>query len=390
MSFFRRLFGASPPPEPPDADESEPVDREPAGPACFDEDAFWTAVEVARDGRMPNHDYDATFEGLREHVVKLDALAVRDLIQTRGELWSRAYRNDLWAAAYLVRGGCSDDSFMDFRDWLLCQGREVFNAALADVESLANVLTPGADPTFEGVFDGFRERYQDLTGARYPSSVSYGAGLEPEGEEWEEDELAERFPRLWEALGWEEGPATPLAELLEQWEGLELDVAEEWTRAFAEAVISSLQGVESVVWTGLGTFKKKHRAARRILGGMTKPEFTVSLRSDDAFKAAVAEPDDATAPEAPQWLAASAKTRGLDGNAVFEGLLHTLTAGFESGLELEVEGLGRFEMRDRPARRGKDPRTGEAMEIPATRILAFSPSELAKAAMASSVPQGNV
>ncbi len=43
---------------------------------------------------------------------------------------NRAYRWDIWAAAYLVEGGCSDDSFSDFRNGLLARGKERFEAAL--------------------------------------------------------------------------------------------------------------------------------------------------------------------------------------------------------------------------------------------------------------------
>lgn len=34
------------------------------------------------------------------------------------------YRRDLWAAAYIIGGGCSDDSFIDFRAGLIAQGHE--------------------------------------------------------------------------------------------------------------------------------------------------------------------------------------------------------------------------------------------------------------------------
>ena len=36
-----------------------------------------------------------------------------------------SYRWDLWGAAYLANGGCSDDGFDYFRGWLIGQGRKV-------------------------------------------------------------------------------------------------------------------------------------------------------------------------------------------------------------------------------------------------------------------------
>ena len=37
---------------------------------------------------------------------------------------AQAYRNDLWAAAYIMNGGCSTDGFMDFRSWLIARARQ--------------------------------------------------------------------------------------------------------------------------------------------------------------------------------------------------------------------------------------------------------------------------
>lgn len=54
-------------------------------------------------------------------------------------LFARSYRADLWAAAYLINGGASDDGFEYFRGWLISQGQAVFEAALADPDSLAGV-----------------------------------------------------------------------------------------------------------------------------------------------------------------------------------------------------------------------------------------------------------
>ncbi|MDE6339492.1 MAG: DUF4240 domain-containing protein, partial [Muribaculaceae bacterium] len=53
---------------------------------------------------------------------------------------SRLYRQDLWAVAYVVRGGCSDDSFDYFRYWLMAQGRKVVNDALENADSLCDVF----------------------------------------------------------------------------------------------------------------------------------------------------------------------------------------------------------------------------------------------------------
>ncbi len=47
---------------------------------------------------------------------------------------------DLWGAAYLVNGGCSDDGFHDFRAWLVGRGRHVYESALKNPDTLVDVL----------------------------------------------------------------------------------------------------------------------------------------------------------------------------------------------------------------------------------------------------------
>lgn len=57
-----------------------------------------------------------------------------------------SYKQELWAVAYVVLGGCSDDGFDYFRYWLIAQGREVFYNALADADTLCDVFSELEDP----------------------------------------------------------------------------------------------------------------------------------------------------------------------------------------------------------------------------------------------------
>ena len=53
----------------------------------------------------------------------------------------------------------------------------------------------------------------------------------------------------------------------------------------------------------------------------------------------------------------------------------------ESGDDLKISGFGKFEVKQKQTRRGRNPQTGEALEISARRILSFKPSQLLKAAV---------
>lgn len=54
-------------------------------------------------------------------------------------------------------------------------------------------------------------------------------------------------------------------------------------------------------------------------------------------------------------------------NAVLDTIVETVTAGDK----VQLVGFGTFEPRTRSAKIGKNPRTGESIEIPASKIPAF-------------------
>ena len=81
----------------------------------------------------------------------------------------QAYNNlanqyGLWDAASIVKEyGCSDDGFIDFRAWLIAQGREVYLAALKEPDSLADV-EPYGNCCFESLTYVGDAAYRQLTG----------------------------------------------------------------------------------------------------------------------------------------------------------------------------------------------------------------------------------
>jgi hypothetical protein len=85
-----------------------------------------------------------------------------------------AYRSPLWAAAYVINGGCSDDGFECFRGWLIVQGRDVHERIVADPDALADLpiiraRAPSAWPVeCEATFCVAMEAYQAATGEELP------------------------------------------------------------------------------------------------------------------------------------------------------------------------------------------------------------------------------
>ncbi|HHY21990.1 MAG TPA: HU family DNA-binding protein [Bacilli bacterium] len=71
------------------------------------------------------------------------------------------------------------------------------------------------------------------------------------------------------------------------------------------------------------------------------------------------------------------KDAGNAVNAVFELISETLA----SGDSVQLIGFGNFEVRDRAARKGRNPQTGEEINIPASKTPAFKPGKQLKEAV---------
>jgi len=68
-----------------------------------------------------------------------------------------------------------------------------------------------------------------------------------------------------------------------------------------------------------------------------------------------------------------------------ERLINALFASIEEALsqgdKVQLVGFGTFEVRDREARKGRNPQTGEEIEIPATKVPAFKAGKALKDAV---------
>lgn len=167
-----------------------------AGDTRAGDDDHWARVEAARAAAQGKASAEAFDASLRETLRGCHPDTVAAFDAWLGGLRERANRWDLWGAAYVMNGGCSDDGFGDFRNWLVGQGRATFEAALADPESLASSeLWIDADEgvSLEGLSYVALEVFEEHTGEELPP----GGGAGPvRGEEWEEAELPSRFPKL--------------------------------------------------------------------------------------------------------------------------------------------------------------------------------------------------
>ena len=163
----------------------------------MDDDRFWAFIGAARDAA--GDDVEDRVSGLEQVLLNHHPDEVAEFRHKYDEMLARAYRWDLWGAAFVINGGCSDDGFRYFRDWLISEGEAVFEAALADPESLVDVQQ---DEDFELESFGYvaGEVYEQMTDLPLPASRT-AEPAEPVGRAWEEDDLPALFPRLAKKFG---------------------------------------------------------------------------------------------------------------------------------------------------------------------------------------------
>lgn len=70
-------------------------------------------------------------------------------------------------------------------------------------------------------------------------------------------------------------------------------------------------------------------------------------------------------------VATKADLSKKDAEAAVKAVLDAVTEALADGEKVALVGFGTFEVKERAARTGKNPRTGEAIEIPASKVPSF-------------------
>lgn len=171
--------------------------------AAMEDDRFWQIIDQSRTvaGRSiedQTASLTSTLAGLQAPEIAAFDVA---FVAHQDELYSW----DLWGAAYLLMGGCSDDCFTDFRSWVLAQGEDYFEAVRADPQALTDGRLENVGQVGEAELLSYAamDAYIEATGREifmdYPSHPGLETAAEPTGQEWDEDDedaLRARYPKL--------------------------------------------------------------------------------------------------------------------------------------------------------------------------------------------------
>lgn len=70
-----------------------------------------------------------------------------------------------------------------------------------------------------------------------------------------------------------------------------------------------------------------------------------------------------------------------DSSDVVEMILETIKEALMKGEKVKISGFGNFVVKEKKARRGRNPQTGDDLTISARRVLTFKPSQVLKSAI---------
>ncbi|RYL94879.1 HU family DNA-binding protein [Sporolactobacillus sp. THM7-4] len=80
-------------------------------------------------------------------------------------------------------------------------------------------------------------------------------------------------------------------------------------------------------------------------------------------------------------VAEAAELSKKDATKAVDSVLSTIADALKEGSKVQLIGFGNFEVRERSARKGRNPQTGEEIEIKASKVPAFKPGKALKEAV---------
>ncbi|PCJ53551.1 MAG: hypothetical protein COA79_22800 [Planctomycetota bacterium] len=153
------------------------------------EEQFWELIEKCKDSEEPE-------VGVKELLMKLQPEEIESYQTNFDEKFDKAYIWDLWAVAYIVGEGCSDDGFTDFRYGLISKGKEIYQTGVTSPDSLADFELGDIENESFGYVA--QEVYEEKTSQELPRGESQHPA-DPIGDDWDfddEDECLKRMPKI--------------------------------------------------------------------------------------------------------------------------------------------------------------------------------------------------
>ncbi len=163
----------------------------------MDEAKFWSLIDQARAASATSADPEDLLDALADVIEDLEDEEIAAFHQIMQAQYWKAYTYDLAGAMYIIRDGKSDeDDFRGFRGWLISQGKDFFETAVADADSLGDADVIPALAYLPGILTLAEDLYREATGSLVPLDPNFVEPEDPTGTPLEVQDLPKRLPKL--------------------------------------------------------------------------------------------------------------------------------------------------------------------------------------------------
>ena len=94
---------------------------------------FWDIIEISRKKNLQRNEQ---INFLETSLTKLSEKEIAGFRLQTDKLLFDSYTSELWCAAYVINGGCSDDGFQYFRCWLISMGEKAYTESINKPDNL--------------------------------------------------------------------------------------------------------------------------------------------------------------------------------------------------------------------------------------------------------------
>ncbi len=168
----------------------------------LNENVFWEIIDKSLKN---SNDCDEQEIYLIKEISKLNKEDIIGFKLRLIELSNNIYTSHMWCAGYLMNGGCSDDAFEDFKNWVISKGKEVYYNAKNNPDTLEAIYNDDDYYEFESLSYVANDAFEKVTGKNIYDYLPTNIQSDIEFD-WEEDEpetMEVICPKIFEKSGWE-------------------------------------------------------------------------------------------------------------------------------------------------------------------------------------------
>lgn len=208
MGLFDKLFGKN---ETPKQTENKTVNFDTTQltktAEMLEEDLYWKIVDNSLKNTTNQDDQE-------KYLIKeIGNLTPKQIVGFRlrtDKLLHDTYNSEMWCAGYIMNGGCSDDGFEYFRNWIISRGKETFYNAKQNPDYLIKEVNENSDMyEFESFWyvalEAFKlktgkDLYDYIDGENFHTKEGQYPQIEFNWEEENPESMKKICPKLFEKL----------------------------------------------------------------------------------------------------------------------------------------------------------------------------------------------